>query len=80
MAYYSAMTYYINPILELPLGKGVADVVYLPKREIDRPALVVELKWNKSAEGAIKQIKDQQYVTWVQGYTGKILLVEVNMM
>ena len=77
MAYYSAMTYYINPILELPLGKGV---VYLPKREIDRPALVVELKWNKSAEGAIKQIKDQQYVTWVQGYTGKILLVEVNMM
>lgn len=77
MAYYSAKAYYMNPILELPSGKGYADVVYLPKREIDKPALVVELKWNQSAQGAIAQIKDRQYVDWLEGYTGKILLVGI---
>ena len=78
MAYYSAKTYYMNPLLELPSGKGFADVVYLPKREIDRPALVVELKWNQSAEGAIAQIKNRQYTNWLEGYTGKILLVGIS--
>ncbi len=78
MAYYSAKAYYMNPIMELPSGKGFADVVYLPKRDTGRPALVVELKWNKSARGAIAQIKDRQYASWIQGYTGDILLVGIN--
>lgn len=78
MAYYSAKVYYMNPVLELPSGKGFADVVYLPRRNVDRPALVVELKWNKSAKGAIAQIKERQYASWIQGYTGKILLVAIN--
>ena len=68
----------MNPLLELPTGRGFADVVYLPRRDIDRPALVVELKWNQSAEGAIAQIKDRQYTEWLEGYTGKILLVGIN--
>lgn len=78
MAYYSAKAYYMNPLMELPSGKGFADVVYLPKRGVNRPALVVELKWNQTAEGAIKQIKEKQYVSWVEGYTGDILLVGIN--
>lgn len=78
MAYYSAKAFYMNPIMELPSGKGFADVVYLPKRNVERPALLVELKWNKTAEGAIQQIKDKQYVSWIQGYTGEILLVGIN--
>ena len=78
MAYYSAKAYYMNPIMELPSGKGFADVVYLPKRDTGRPALVVELKWNKSARGAIAQIRDRQYASWIQGYTGDILLVGIN--
>lgn len=78
MAYYSAKAYYMNPVLELPSGKGFADVVYLPKREIDRPALVVELKWKQSARGAIAQIKDRQYADWLEGYTGNILLVGIS--
>lgn len=45
--------------LERPSGKGFADVVYLPKRNVDRPALVVELKWNKTADGAVRQIKEK---------------------
>ncbi len=78
MAYYSAKAYYMNPLLELPSGKGFADVVYLPKRNSDKPALVVELKWNKSAKGAISQIKERQYADWLEGYTGNILLVGIN--
>ena len=78
IAFYSAKAYYMNPLLELPSGKGFADVVYLPKRDMDRPALVVELKWNQSAKGAIAQIKDKQYAAWLEGYTGKILLVGIS--
>ncbi|MCI9362254.1 MAG: AAA family ATPase [Hungatella sp.] len=78
MAYYSAKTYYMNPVMELPSGKGFADVVYLPRRNVDKPALVVELKWNRSASGAIAQIKDRKYASWIQGYTGEILLVGIN--
>ena len=78
MAYYSAKAYYMNPIMEMPSGKGFADVVYLPKREQKVPALVVELKWNQSVEGAISQIKDKRYTDWVKGYTGDILLIGVN--
>ena len=78
MAYYSAKNYYLNPAMELPSGKGFADVVYLPKRNVDRPALVIELKWNKSAEGAIRQIKKKEYATWLEKYSGDILLVGIN--
>lgn len=78
MAYYSAKAFYINPIMELPSGKGFADVVYLPKRGVNRPALVVELKWNQTAAGAIQQIKEKGYASWIEGYTGEILLVGIN--
>ena len=78
MAYYSAKIYYMNPVMELPSGKGFADIVYLPRRDIGHPALVVELKWNKSAKGAIAQIKDKQYASWIQEYTGDILLVGIG--
>ncbi len=69
---------YMNPIMELPSGKGFADVVYLPKRNVDRPALIVELKWDKSAVGAIAQMKEKEYAGWVKDYTGEILLVAIN--
>lgn len=78
MAYYSAKTYYLNPVLEMPSGKGFADVVYLPRRNVDKPALIIELKWQKSAEGAINQIKEQQYASWIKEYTGEILLVGIS--
>ena len=78
MAYYSAKIYYLNPILELPSGKGFADVVYLPKRNTEYPALVIELKWDKTASGAIRQIKEKKYASWIEGYAGDILLVGIN--
>lgn len=78
MAYYSAKAYYLNPIMELPSGKGYADVVYLPKKNEDKPALIVELKWNKSAFGAIRQVKEKRYAAWIEEYVGDILLIGIT--
>ncbi len=78
MAYYSAKAYYMPPIRELPTGKGFADIVYLPRREMNRPALLIELKWDKTAESALQQIKDKTYVEALKNYTGDILLIGIN--
>ncbi len=82
LAYYSAKNYYYM-IREMPAGKGFADIVFLPKKRYsaDRPALLVELvelKWNSSAEGAIRQMKDRGYVKALEGYEGEILLVGIH--
>ena len=53
-------------------------MVYIPRRDADKPALIVELKWNQSAEGAIAQIKARRYTDWLEGYTGDILLVGIS--
>ena len=76
-AYITAVEQYLK-IEELPSGKGIADVVYLPKKKSTLPALVVELKWNKSSEGAIKQIKEKNYPAVIKDYGGEILLVGIN--
>lgn len=44
----------------------------------DKPALVVELKWDKSAKGAISQIKQKQYCKSLEEYAGNILLAGIN--
>ena len=77
MAYYSARTDY-TMIRELPTGKGFADLVFLPRKHSDKPAMIVELKWDESAQTAISQIKDKQYVNALDNYFGEILLVGVN--
>ncbi len=77
LAYYSARKDY-KIIRELPAGRGFADVVFLPLPFSRKPALLVELKYDKSARTAIGQIKDRQYAQALEGYSGEILLVGVN--
>lgn len=77
LAYYSAQNEYVR-IREFPAGEGFADLVFLPRRESRKPALVVELKYNKSAEGAIAQIKRRKYTEILSEYKGNILLVGIN--
>ncbi|MEZ3435285.1 MAG: ATP-binding protein [Lachnospiraceae bacterium] len=78
LAYYCAREYYM-PFREFPSGKGFADIVYIPrKNHPDKPALVIELKWDKSAQGAIQQIKNRCYVESLKGYHGNLLLVGIN--
>ena len=78
LALYAARNYY-TIIRELPTGKGFADLVYLPKKKHwDKPALLVELKWDKSAHGAMEQIKQKEYVKALKEYQGDLLLVGIN--
>lgn len=48
------------------------------KTAIHSPALVVDLKYDKSAETALQQIKDRKYAQALEGYSGEILLIGVN--
>lgn len=77
IAYYVARKNYIL-VRELPAGKGFADIVFIPRKSINKPAMIIELKWNDSVEGAIKQIKNKNYVDAIKEYTGDILLVGIN--
>ena len=73
------MQYYFKPVRELPAGRGGADLVFFPKKEYPKlPALIVELKWNQSAEAAIQQIKERNYTQALERYTGRMLLIGIN--
>ena len=63
---------------ELPRGKGLADVVYIPKSDTALPALVVELKWEETADNAIDQIKRNDYPAVLKDYFGEIVLVGIG--
>ena len=78
LALYAARNFY-HIYREFPTGKGFADMVFLPRQKFpDKPALVVELKWDKTAEGAISQIKRRQYGKNLSDYHGNLLLIGVN--
>ncbi len=78
MAYYAAQKYYTT-IQELDTGMGYADIVYLPSPKYpDKPALLVELKCNKTVKTAADQIKDRNYPQKLEHYKGNILLVSIN--
>ena len=78
MAYFTAPGYY-NIVREMPAGKGFADFAFIPRLNAGfRPAIIVELKYNQSAETAIKQIKEKKYHGALSGYSDKILLVGIN--
>ena len=77
LAYYSAKKSYVM-YRELAGGKGFADLVFIPRKECQTPAFIVELKWNKSAEAAIDQIMQKRYTESLKDYSGEILLVGLN--
>lgn len=77
LAYYTVQNKYIMH-RELPTGKGFADIVFIPRKNVDSPAIVVELKYNKTSGAAIEQIKNKKYTEKIAQYTGNILLVGIN--
>ncbi len=77
-ALYAARNYYTT-IQELDSGKGYADIVYLPAPSFpDKPALLVELKYNKDVKTAADQIRSRNYPQVLEHYAGNILVVSVN--
>ena len=77
LAYFSYKDYFLK-MEELPAGRGYADIVYLPKRDTPVPALLIELKWNQSADTALEQIKQRNYPAVLQSYGGDLLLVGIS--
>ena len=77
IAYYYARNDYIIH-REMASGKGIADLVFIPRKNVDSPAMVVELKNNKSATAAIDQIKQKHYPDKIAQYTDNLLLVGIN--
>ena len=63
---------------EYATGKGYADLVMIPRRNVSKPALVIELKYNQSTDTAISQIKRKNYPAKLADYAGDILLVGIN--
>ena len=78
LAFYFAREYY-TIIRELPSGKGFADICFIPRKlYADKPAAVIELKWDKNVAGAIAQIKEKQYVDALMDYRGNLLLAGID--
>lgn len=78
LAFYSARRYY-NIVREMPAGKGFADLAFLPRpRHMDKPAMLVELKWDKYAQTAISQIHDKQYGEALAPFAGRLILVGIS--
>ena len=63
---------------EYATGKGYADLIMIPRRNVSKPAIVIELKFNHSADTALDQIKRKDYPAKLAEYTGDILLVGIN--
>lgn len=78
MAYFTAPAHY-TIIREMPSGKGFADMAFLPRSDSPgKPAMIIELKWDKDADTALKQIKEKRYTGCLKGYNDEILLVGIN--
>ncbi|MCD8019901.1 MAG: ATP-binding protein [Clostridiales bacterium] len=77
IAYYTAKRYY-TIVRELPAGKGFADLAFLPRRGTDKLAMIIELKYDKDADTAIRQIHENRYDGDLKEYFGNLLLVGIN--
>ncbi|MCD8326263.1 MAG: PD-(D/E)XK nuclease domain-containing protein [Lachnospiraceae bacterium] len=77
LAYYTARNYY-EVIRELPAGKGFVDIAFIPRKNTDKPPMIIELKYNRSADTAIRQIKENRYDGRMREFYGNLILVGIN--
>ncbi len=76
-AAYTAKRYY-TVVREMPSGRGFTDIVMIPRPGVNKPAVIIELKWNKDVESAIDQIYKKKYPKGFEAYQGDMVLVAVN--
>jgi hypothetical protein len=77
LAYYYARNNYVVH-REYASGKGFADLVLIPRKNVNSPAIIIELKYDKDADTAISQIKRKEYPSTVAQYANDLLLVGIN--
>ena len=66
------------PMEELPTGKGFADVAFIPVFNNGNPVILVELKYDDTADTAISQIKNRRYPEKLSQLTDNLLLVGIS--
>ncbi len=64
----------------MTVGKGFADVVYIPVHPGDpeKPAMIMELKRNGSAQEALDQIREKKYFDYLENYQGRLLFAGIE--
>ena len=77
IAYYTSKKDYMM-VREFPTGKGFADIVLIPRVGRQVPAVILELKYNHSADTAIAQIHEKRYAGALKNYVGEVVLVGIN--
>lgn len=77
IAYYYARNNYVVH-RELATGKGFADLVLIPRKGVDSPAILLELKYNRDADSAIEQIRRRDYPAKLRDYADHLLLVGIS--
>lgn len=75
LAYIAAKEFY-TIVKELPTGKGFADIAFIPK--MDKPAMLIELKYNHDVETGIDQIKKKNYPKGLEHYQNNLLLISIS--
>ena len=65
-------------VREFPSGKGFADIVLLPCPTCNQPAVVLDLKYDKSADTAITQIHERRYAGTLIDFIDDVVLVGIN--
>ena len=76
LAYYTAQNEY-KIYKEENTGRGRADLFFEPKPESTAVPMIIELKWNKTVQSAIEQVKKKKYYRKLSDYP-KVLLVGIN--
>ena len=77
LAYYYARNDYVVH-REYASGKGFADLVLIPRKNVATPAIVVELKYGSAVDTALSQIRQKNYPAKVAEYAGNLLLVGIS--
>ncbi len=75
---YDSVVTYIQMNFEGLKDDIIRMLVMIPRRNVSKPAIVIELKYNHSTDTAISQIKRKNYPEKLAEYTGHILLVGIN--
>ncbi len=77
IAYYTAQSDYMI-VRELPSGTGFADLAFIPRKNSEKPAMIIELKYDQSADTAIRQIHENRYGGELKDYLDRMILVGIN--
>jgi len=75
IAYMAARNHY-TIVREMTGGKGYADMVFIPR--YNKPAMIVELKWEQNVDTAITQIGEKNYPKTLERYKDRLLLVAIS--